>query len=158
MDICFVCLGNIVRSPLAENMFRQLAEDRGLGDAYQVDSAGTSSYHIGEPPDSRMRKVAREHGLEYTGRARQFTPDDFERFDLIIAMDQDNQKTLRSLASSAEDRGKIHLLREYDPQGGSDQGVPDPYYGGRQGFERVYDIVRRSTEQLLDHLEGDEHP
>jgi protein-tyrosine phosphatase len=155
MKICFVCLGNIVRSPLAEGLFRHLAEERGVGDQYQVDSAGTSSFHVGEEPDPRMRKVARRKGLEYTGRSRQFQPEDFERFDLIIAMDADNRRQLHAMASTPEQREKVRLLREYDPQGGGDQGVPDPYYGGMQGFEKVWDIVRRSTENLLDKLEAD---
>jgi protein-tyrosine phosphatase len=155
MKICFVCLGNIVRSPLAEGLFRHLAEEQGVGDQYQVDSAGTSSFHVGEEPDPRMRKVARRKGLEYTGRSRQFQPEDFERFDLIIAMDADNRRQLHAMASTPEQREKVRLLREYDPQGGGDQGVPDPYYGGMQGFEKVWDIVRRSTENLLDKLEAD---
>jgi len=156
MRICFVCLGNIVRSPLAEGLFRHLAEERGVGDRYQVDSAGTSAFHAGEEPDPRMRKVARRKGMEYTGRSRQFQAEDFDRFDLIIAMDSDNRRQLLSLASSPEDREKIRMLREYDPLNGDDQGVPDPYYGGIQGFEKVYEIVRRSTENLLEQLEADE--
>jgi len=155
MKICFVCLGNIVRSPLAEGLFRHLAEERGVSGKYQVDSAGTSSFHVGEEPDPRMRKVARRKGLEYTGRSRQFQPEDFDRFDLIIAMDPDNRRQLLAMAATPEEREKVRLLREYDPQGGEDQGVPDPYYGGMRGFEKVWDIVRRSTENLLDKLEAD---
>lgn len=153
--ICFVCLGNIVRSPLAENMFRHHAENQGLAANYAVDSAGTSAYHVGEQPDSRMREVARKRGLEYSGSARQFQPEDFEQFDLIIAMDQDNRRQLQKLAASPEQEKKIRLMREFDPQAGGDQGVPDPYYGGIQGFERVYDIIHRSTKELLKKLEED---
>jgi protein-tyrosine phosphatase len=151
--IVFVCLGNIVRSPLAENMFRHLAKERGVEDRYEVDSAGTGSWHVGERPDRRMRRVAAQRGLQYDGRARQFSRKDFQRFDLIIAMDTNNRENLMSLAQSEEDREKIHLLREFDDQSGSEASVPDPYYGGIEGFERTYDIVERSCETLLDTLE-----
>lgn len=154
--ICFVCLGNIVRSPLAENIFRHHVEKQRLEEKYAVDSAGTSAYHVGERPDSRMREVARKRGLEYTGRSRQFQPDDFEQFDLIIAMDKDNHRQLRGLAASPEQQEKISLMREFDPEAGADQEVPDPYYGGIQGFERVYDIIHRSTKELLKKMEEDE--
>ncbi len=156
MKICFVCLGNIVRSPLAENMFRHVAEKNGVGEKYDVDSAGTSAYHVGEKPDSRMRKVARERGLTYSGSARQFQKEDFERFDLIIAMDTDNRRALERLADSPQDANKIRLMREFDPQAQPDDGVPDPYYGGMKGFHRVFDIVERSTRELLEALEGGE--
>jgi protein-tyrosine phosphatase len=153
MKICFVCLGNIVRSPLAENIFQHLAEEAGVADVYQVDSAGTSAYHVGESPDSRMRKVARKHGLEYDGRARQFRRKDFDRFDLLIAMSQENRRDLERLAAKPEHRQKIKLMRDYDPQARPGAGVPDPYYGGMEGFERVYQIVERSCRHLLEELE-----
>ena len=150
--IVFVCLGNIVRSPLAENLFRKMAEERGMEAEFQVDSAGTSAYHAGEAPDARMRKVASRHGLDYTGTSRQFQAEDFDRFDLVIAMDEDNQRALRGMAAP-EDEGKIYLMRDFDPQAGGEKGVPDPYYGGMRGFEKVFEILRRSTEGLLDALE-----
>ncbi|MBS1250082.1 MAG: Low molecular weight protein-tyrosine-phosphatase YfkJ [Chloroflexi bacterium] len=157
MRLCFVCLGNIVRSPLAEHLFTHLAEEEGLAEKYQVDSAGTSAYHVGESPDARMRKVAREHGLIYDGRSRQFRRDDFERFDLIIAMDADNRRNLRRLAFTQKDKDKIRLMREFDPQGSPNAGVPDPYYGvGLAGFEKVYKIVERSCRGLLESLEKEE--
>ncbi len=152
--ICFVCLGNIVRSPLAEALFRRKAEERGLADRYEVDSAGTGAWHVGEPPDPRMRRVAAEHGLRYDHRARQFRRSDFEHFDWIIAMDYDNRAHLLSLARGAEEQRKIRLLREFDPQDGTGKDVPDPYYGGLDGFERVYRIVERSVAGLLDALEA----
>ena len=157
MRICFVCLGNIVRSPLAENLFMSLAEEAGAAHKYQVDSAGTSAYHVGEAPDARMREVARRHGLTYSGRSRQFRRDDFQNFDLIIAMDVQNRRDLRSLAFTVGDREKINLMREFDPQGSPNAGVPDPYYGGAEGFERVYEIVERSCRGLLETLERDCH-
>jgi protein-tyrosine phosphatase len=100
-----------------------------------------------------MRRVAARHGLVYDGRARQFKPSDFDRYDLIIAMDKDNRDHLLSLARSQGDRQKIHLLREFDPAGGPKSSVPDPYYGGIDGFEEVYQVVERSVDSLLDSLE-----
>jgi protein-tyrosine phosphatase len=152
--ICFVCLGNIVRSPLAENLFRDLAEKSQVGHKYEVDSAGTSSWHVGEAPDSRMKRVAARHGLKLRGRSRQFRRQDFDRFDLIVAMDQDNRSNLRRWAQTNEAEAKIHLLREFDPEGGEEMSVPDPYYGGAEGFERTYDIVERSCRGLLSALES----
>ena len=154
--VCFVCLGNIVRSPLGENMFRHLAEEAGVGAQYEVDSAGTSGWHAGERPDRRMRRVAAGHGFEYDGRARQFKVIDFERFDLIIAMDAQNRRDLQGLARTPAQQAKIRLLREFDPQGGSNAPVPDPYYGGLEGFEEVFQIVRRSCQGLLAALQAGE--
>ncbi len=152
--ICFVCLGNIVRSPLAENMFRHLAENAKLAHKYEVDSAGTSGWHVGEQPDRRMRRVAAGHGFKYDGRARQFNQKDFEEFDLVIAMDSDNRSNLSGLARTEAERAKIHLMREYDPQGNPTAPVPDPYYGGIDGFEEVFHIVKRSCQGLLEALES----
>jgi protein-tyrosine phosphatase len=152
--ICFVCLGNIVRSPLGENMFKHLAQQAGAADRYEVDSAGTGSWHVGESPDRRMRRVAAQHSLKYDGRARQFHRNDFEKFDLIIAMDTENLANLHRLAGSEQDSAKIHLMREFDSQSGPDASVPDPYYGGIDGFEKVYVIVERSCQGLLDALEN----
>ena len=152
--VLFVCLGNIVRSPLAENMFRHLAEQKGLGDVFEVDSAGTSAYHAGEHPDYRMVQVAAKNGLEYDGRSRQFTRRDFDAFDLIIAMDMSNRNSMYGLARSREDKEKIHLMREFDPQGHPLDGVPDPYYGGIKGFQETYQIVARSCVGLLDAIQS----
>jgi protein-tyrosine phosphatase len=152
--ICFVCLGNIVRSPLAENMFRYLAEQAGVDGRYEVDSAGTGSWHVGESPDRRMRQVAARRGFKYDGRARQFRQSDFQNFDLIIAMDTENRVNLGRLARNVEEEAKIHLMREFDPQGAPNAPVPDPYYGGIDGFENVYNIVERSCQGLLDALEN----
>jgi len=156
--VCFVCLGNIVRSPLAENMFRHLVKQAGLSEKYQVDSAGTSSWHIGEKPDSRMRRVAACHGFEYSGSARQFTVGDFDRFDLIVAMDSNNRMKLLELARTPEHKGKIRQMRAFDPQGGPEMAVPDPYYGGIDGFEDVYQIIERSCQGLLTSLENGKVP
>ncbi len=154
--ILFVCLGNIVRSPLAESLFRHLAAQRGLDHKYEADSAGTASYHVGEPPDPRMRQVAKRRGLDYDGRARQVKPEDLDRFDLILAMDRSNLRALRSMARTPEQRARIRLLREFDPEAGQEGDVPDPYYGGMAGFEETYRIIERSLQGLLEALEREE--
>lgn len=151
--ICFVCLGNIVRSPLAQHLFMHTAAEAGVAGRYEADSAAVGPWHIGEPPDERMRRVAARHGLSYNGRARQFRPEDFERFDWVIAMDGENAAYLRRLAATPAQRARIHLLREFDPQGGPGAEVPDPYYGGIDGFETVYRVVERSVGALLEALE-----
>lgn len=155
-NILFVCLGNIIRSPLAEHLFRKLSTESGLDSRYAVDSAGTSAWHVGEPPDARMRRTAAKHGLEYSGRARQFEPHDFQRFDLIVVMDRSNERDLLTQADSDEERSKVHMLRTFDPEGSGEEGVPDPYYGGPDGFEHTYHIVERSLLGLLDALERGE--
>lgn len=154
--ILFVCLGNIVRSPLAENMFAHLAKQSGVGDNYQVDSAGTASYHVGELPDHRMRQVAKEYGLLYKGSARQFRQEDFDRFDLIISMDASNYDNILTLSRNPQHESKAHMMREFDPEADPHAPVPDPYYGGIEGFHTVYQIVERACQGLLDALENGE--
>ncbi|MEJ2412558.1 MAG: low molecular weight phosphotyrosine protein phosphatase [Anaerolineales bacterium] len=154
MKICFVCQGNIIRSPLAENLFRRILQQRGVEEKYQLDSAGTSAYHVGEQPDRRMRQTARERGFQYDGRARQFQKDELDRFDLIIAMDQANRRILENWTSAESQLKKIRMMREFDPQGHGGLDVPDPYYGGPEGFERTYEIVERSVEGLVEALES----
>lgn len=149
--VLFVCLGNICRSPLAEGVFRRLVDEAGLSDKFEIDSAGTGSWHVGEPADARAAMVAREHGVELDSRARQVTPEDLLHFDHVIAMDRDNHRTLERMASAAGADAQIELLRAYDPDPDGDD-VPDPYYGGASGFENVYQIVSRSCEALLAKL------
>jgi protein-tyrosine phosphatase len=151
--ICFVCLGNVVRSPLAEALFWREVVQKGRVDNYQADSAGTSDWHQGESPDTRMRRVAARHGLIYDHRARQFQSRDLDLFDMVIAMDRENRDQLKNMARWPNQRRKIHLLREYDPDGGPDVSVPDPYYGGIDGFEDIYAIIERSVHGLLSKLE-----
>ena len=158
VSVLFVCLGNICRSPLAEGIFAALANERGL-DGYHVDSAGTAAYHSGEPPDSRSAAVAAAHGVRLTGVARQVTPRDLERFDIVVAMDRSNRHSLERLRRRVRGgRGAladIVMMRDYEP-GARDPDVPDPYYGGPGGFERVYRILERACSGLLDELAGGE--
>ena len=149
--VLFVCLGNICRSPLAEGVFLHLVEQEGLEEHFVVDSAGTGAWHVGERPDRRSVQVAEAHGVSLPGRARQVTGADLARFDRVVAMDRDNLEALRRLASSGGGDAHIHLLREYDPSGDGDE-VPDPYYGGADGFEAVYQMILRSCQRLLDEL------
>ncbi len=154
--ICFVCTGNVVRSPLAMNLFLNISKRAGLDGKYEVDSAGTDDYHVGQPPDARMLRVAAQYGLRYNGRARQFLRSDFNRYDLILAMDTENRDELMYLALYPEHREKVRMLREFDPKGDANASVPDPWYGGAEGFEEVYQVVERSVRGLLDALEKED--
>lgn len=152
IGVLFVCLGNICRSPLAEGVFRHVVREAGLEHRFEIDSAGTSAYHIGDPPDRRTAAVATRRGITLDSRARQFRPEDFGRFDYVFAMDRDNLAALERAARTAGSGGEVRLLREFDPEAGDDLEVPDPYYGGPQGFEEVHDIVDRACRNLFDHL------
>ena len=151
MRVLFVCLGNICRSPTAEAVLRTVAAREAPELSLEVDSAGTSGYHLGQPPDPRTRQAAARRGYGLTAlRARIVEPTDFERFDLILAMDRENLSVLRRRApSSAHER--LRLFLEFAPQG-APQDVPDPYYGGPNGFEEVLDLVEVATRGLLMHL------
>ena len=151
--LLFVCLGNIIRSPLAENLFRYQVEQAGVDGNYSVDSAGTAAYHVGEPPDSRMQRTAESHGVSDGGTARQVQDSDFDEFDWIVAMDRQNRRDLLQIAGTPEKQAKIRLMREFDPEQ-DDPDVPDPYYGGPDGFENTYQIVERSVHGLLEALEA----
>ncbi|HYW10783.1 MAG TPA: low molecular weight protein-tyrosine-phosphatase [Longimicrobium sp.] len=149
--VLFVCLGNICRSPLAEAVFRQQVAERGLQDRFEIDSAGTSGYHDGAPPDRRSTETARRRGVELAGRSRRVSPDDLRRFDYVIAMDAENEAALRDLLAGSGGAARVHRLREWDPHpGGGD--VPDPYYGGPRGFDDVHDIVERASAGFLEHV------
>lgn len=150
-SILVVCMGNICRSPTAEGMLRTLVEQAGLGDRVEIDSAGTHGYHIGKPPDPRTQEAAAKRGLDLSGlRARRVAPSDFERFDLILAMDRDNLALLEE-ACPPEHRGKLRLFLEYAENFDEDE-VPDPYYGGVQGFEHVLDLVEDGARGLIAKL------
>ena len=150
VSVLFVCMGNICRSPTAEGVFRHQVEAAGLDDIFEIDSAGTHAYHVGEPPDRRAREAATRRGFSLADiRARRVAADDFERFHHIIAMDEDNLVMLREQADAVH-REKIRLLLEFGS--GPETEVPDPYYGGTTGFERVLDLVEDASRGLLERL------
>ena len=150
--ICFICLGNICRSPTAEAVMRGLLEREGLGQLIDVDSAGTGAWHVGEPPDHRARVAGKRRGLEVSGTARKVVREDFERFDLLIAMDGSNRADLERLAPTVEASARIYLLRDFDASSSPGAEVPDPYYGGGDGFDRVLDICEAACGGLLEHV------
>ncbi len=149
--ILFVCMGNICRSPTAEGVTRALAEKKGVAAFFEFDSAGTHGYHIGNPPDVRARQAAAKRGYDLAPlKARQVNAFDFDRFDRILAMDRDNLELLRQ-ACPEEHHGKLGLFLEYASRSTNDE-VPDPYYGGPEGFERVLDMIEDAADGLLDQF------
>ncbi len=148
--VLFVCMGNICRSPTAEGVFRHHAEQAGWADRLEIDSAGTHAYHVGERADRRAREAAARRGMSLDGiRARRVHERDFVEFDYIIAMDEDNLARLRD-ESPPEHHHKLRLFLEF--AGSGEREVPDPYYGGAAGFERVLDLVERASRGLLETL------
>jgi len=149
--LLFVCLGNICRSPTAEGVMRSLVEREGVQDRVELDSAGTGAWHVGSAPDTRAAAAARARGIELDGTARRVSAEDFEDFDMLLAMDGSNLSDLRLLAPGPQEREKVRLLREFDPAGAGagNLDVPDPYYGGDGGFEHVLDLVQAACEGLL---------
>ena len=131
---------------------RNAVGSRGVQDGYRVDSAGTGAWHEGEPPDPRSAEVARGNGVDLKGRARRVTPSDFHDFDWIVAMDRENLRNLEALQHRSGGDAGLVLLRDFDPEPG-DREVPDPYYGGADGFDQVYTMIDRSIQSFLDHLE-----
>ena len=153
MRVLFVCLGNICRSPSAEGVFRHVFQSRAPHLPVEMDSAGTHDYHVGSPPDRRAIEAALRRGIDLASlRARKVSAHDFEYYDLILAMDEENYSELRRLAPPAR-RERIHLVMEYAPSAAS-RAVPDPYYGGAQGFEEVLDLLEEAAEGLLQELLG----
>ncbi|MER5430978.1 low molecular weight protein-tyrosine-phosphatase [Streptomyces sp. NPDC002588] len=153
--VCFVCTGNICRSPMAESVFRARVADAGLEGLVEVDSAGTGDWHEGEGADPRTLGVLEENGYALDHTARVFEPSWFARLDLVIALDTGHLKALRRLARTEEDVRKVRLLRSYDPGAGDDLDVPDPYYGGRGGFEECLEMVEAASSGLLDAVSED---
>jgi protein-tyrosine phosphatase len=150
--ICFVCLGNICRSPTAEAVMRELVRAAGLAADIEVDSAGTAGWHIGDAPDQRSVEEAMRRGVRIAHRGRQFGRRDFEEFDLVLAMDHDNRNQLLRLAPDADAAEKIRFLREFDPGAEGALEIADPYYGSREDFEKAYDEIEASCRGLLAHL------
>lgn len=148
MKILMVCLGNICRSPIADGLLRKKVEEQGLNCV--VDSAGTSNFHVGEGPDKRMTKTAAERGVDISFlRARQFVKEDFSEFDLIYVMDDSNYENVIALADSDEEKSKVKmLLNEVYPD--ENMAVPDPYWGGDEGFVHVFDLVDQATDKIIE--------
>ena len=142
-------MGNICRSPTAEGVMRHLLREHGLEGEIEIDSAGTGGWHAGDPPDARATEAARRRGIVLEGAARQVRPSDFSEYDLLLAADRRNLADLRAVAPSEAARAKVRLLREFDPAASGDLDVPDPYYGGPDGFEDVLDLVEAACRGLL---------
>ena len=152
MKVLMVCLGNICRSPSAEAVFKRIVDDNHFMDSFEIDSAGTSGYHSGEPADTRMQLHASKRGIRLTSISRKFnSPYDFDHFDLIVAMDNDNLYNLKQLARHKKDLVKICLMTDFASSTQYTE-VPDPYYGGAKGFETVLDILEDAGNGLLKHL------
>ncbi|MDA0766404.1 MAG: low molecular weight phosphotyrosine protein phosphatase [Verrucomicrobia bacterium] len=149
--VLFVCMGNICRSPAGDNVFRHLVREAGLADRISCDSAGTLDYHVGKSPDPRMSAVLRRRGIPVEGRARHFKKADFQDFDLILTMDEDNRRNVLSLADSPADEHKVKPFAEFCSEHDLPE-VPDPYYGGDEGFELVADLMEDGCTNLLEHI------
>ncbi|MGD8926692.1 MAG: low molecular weight protein-tyrosine-phosphatase [Thioalkalispiraceae bacterium] len=151
ITVLFVCMGNICRSPTAEGVFRYVVDNSDLKGKIQTDSAGTHAYHVGEPPDRRAQATAITRGIDISDlRARKVNTDDFERFDYVIAMDKDNLSILLSHCPE-QHKDKVHLFLNF-AKDLNEQEVPDPYYGGQHGFERVFDMVEAASNGLLEDI------
>ena len=152
--VCFVCLGNICRSPTAEGIFLQLVQESGLGSSVSADSAGTSAAHVGELADPRSRTEAADRGLTLSSRSRQFLSSDFDCFDYVLAMDTSNLRALQRLPGAAAYAGTLTTFLSFDPDSSPNASVPDPYYGGARGFADVFDLCERTSRHLLAHLQA----
>jgi len=151
VSVLFVCMGNICRSPTAEGVFEKLVTETNLSGVVQIDSAGTHTYHVGESPDNRASLAAQRRGIDLSGKkARRVQEADFEAFDYVLAMDSSNYEDLATLCLP-EHRPKLHLFLDFAPELGL-RDVPDPYYGGATGFERVLDLIEAASNGLLARI------
>lgn len=153
--ILFVCLGNICRSPSAEAVFRGLVEEKGEGYNYVIDSAGTSDWHRGEPADKRMQRHAMKRGYNLTSISRPFEQNDFDKFDLIVVMDRENLDELKRKARNKSDRKKLFLMTDFSKKYNYEY-IPDPYFGGDEGFELVLDLLEDAGEGLYRFVQQDD--
>ncbi len=152
-NLLFVCLGNICRSPCAESVMLHLIDRAGLSEQVHIDSAGTGDWHIGKHSDDRMRKHAKRRGYSLDSLARQVSPLDFQRFDMILVMDQQNLRDIASFAPDEAAMKKVQLFCDF-AKDRSERQVPDPYYDGEEGFEQVLDIVENGSQYLLEHIKA----
>ncbi|MFN3927843.1 MAG: low molecular weight protein-tyrosine-phosphatase [Pseudanabaenaceae cyanobacterium] len=153
VKLLFVCLGNICRSPAAENLMNYLLRKHGLADKISCDSAGTAGYHVGSPPDRRMTLAASQRGLTFTGSARRLEPMDLREFDLILAMDRSNYRDILALDPQGKYHHKVKMMCDFC-RTFPDKEVPDPYYGGAEGFEYVLDLLTDACQGLLEYLQA----
>lgn len=151
MRILVVCLGNICRSPTAEAALKEALADAGLAERVEVASAGTGDWHLGEPPDERMSRAAAELGLTLDSRSCLITTRDFHEADLILVMDRQNLRDVLALAPDEAAKAKVRLYRDFDSEPGDGE-VPDPYYGGEEGFRLVVEMARRTARGVVDHV------
>ncbi|MES9900158.1 MAG: low molecular weight protein-tyrosine-phosphatase [Sedimenticola sp.] len=153
IKVLFVCMGNICRSPTAHGVFEGMVKSEGLGDRIEVDSAGTHAYHVGNPPDNRAQQTALGRGFDLSSqRARQASSEDFLLFDYILAMDKDNYANLAAISPGGEMRAELKLFMDFTSGFFKAREVPDPYYGGDQGFEKVFDMVEEASRGLLSDI------
>lgn len=153
IKVLFVCLGNICRSPLAEAIFKDIVERENLSDNFEIDSAGTGGWHVGEMPDQRTFDVAERNDLILTNPARQINKSDLKVYDFIILMDEENLMHVAQMDDElANGKSKLHLMRDFDPEVKTEKDVPDPYWGDSEQFDEVFDILKRSCENLLEYF------
>lgn len=153
IKILFICLGNICRSPAAEGVMQKMVDNRGLANLFYIDSAGIGGWHVGQLPDKRMRLHGKARGYHFVHHARLFDAEsDFKKFDMIITMDEDNYRTIRSMATDDDERDKVLRMKTYFKSYTDAESVPDPYYGGDSDFELALDLIEDGCENLLDQL------
>lgn len=151
--LLFICLGNICRSPAANGVMQKMVDEQQLSHLFEIDSAGIGSWHVGSLPDARMRQHGKARGYDFSHRARQFdAPTDFDHFDMIIVMDEDNHHEIMRRASNDAERAKVYRMRDFLRKHSEATSIPDPYYGGEDGFELVLDLIEDGCENLIKEL------